>query len=209
LFFLGTPRQFPYERGNKPFKIGSLERVQLAEWWEAATSQAVAKRLAERRGTLRQGIYRAAVYFEASHSHISNTERLIDLAIAVESMFSPTDDRELRFRIAQNIANLIGSNPAERRVIFDSISDLYKRRSKLVHGSYDVEQYEKGKFVTSEEIDNWASYVRRSLVALLAIYLKNEPPPSRESLLKRLEQLTFDGDREALRQDIDIGALLP
>lgn len=114
LFFLGEPRRFPYEAGKKLYMVGTPEKERLSRWWKAATTPRIAGHLANKKGKLRQAIYRAGEYYESSHERGDNVERLLALAIAVESMFSPSDKGELRFRISQSAAQFVGGTPAER-----------------------------------------------------------------------------------------------
>ncbi|HEU5403706.1 MAG TPA: hypothetical protein VFU86_20290 [Terriglobales bacterium] len=205
LFFLGEPRRLPYGNGKKLYMVGAAEKDRLARWWKAATNPRIASHIANKKGKLRQAIYRAGQYYESSHGRADNVERLLALAIAVESLFSPSDKGELRFRIAQSAAQLIGNTPEERERIFKSISRMYDRRSALVHGSYDVNDYDSGKFVTATEIDEWASCVRRGLLGFLTLYLRGDQQAARDPILERIAESNFDTARgDALRGDADI-----
>lgn len=206
LFFFGTPRQLPYVGGAKLYRLTDKER--LADWWKAATTKPIFEAIQNRNGQLRQAIYRAGTYYESSHERAEVGERLIALSIAVESLFSPSDQGELKFRIAQSAAQFIGKTPDERKEIFRELSDMYNRRSKLVHGSYDVGQFERGQFVTADQIDAWADYVRRALVGFLALYLKNGQTLSRDSILARIAGANFDDAAgESLRAESDLQSL--
>ncbi len=203
LFFFGTPRQLPYAGGAKLYKLTDKER--LADWWKAATTKPILEAIQSTKGQLRQAIYRAGTYYESSHERAEVGERLIALSIAVESLFSPSDQGELKFRIAQSAAQFIGKTADERKEIFRELSGMYNRRSKLVHGSYDIEQFERGQLVTADQIDAWADYVRRALVGFLALYLKNGQTLSRDSILMRIAGANFDDAAgESLRAEIDL-----
>jgi hypothetical protein len=203
VFFLGTPRQLRYAGGTKLYRLTDKER--LAVWWKAATTEPIIKAIQSKEGKLRQAIYRAGTYYESSHERTEVGERLIALSIAVESLFSPTDQVELKFRIAQSAAQFIGKIPEERKEIFAGLSDMYNRRSKLVHGSYDIEKFDRGEFVNVDQIDIWADYVRRALVGFLTLYLKNGKSLSRDSILERIAGANFDdASGEALRGELDL-----
>jgi Apea-like HEPN len=208
LFFLGEPRRFPYENAKKMYMLGAGNKDQLGGWWKAATTERIVSYVANKKGKLRQAIYRAGEYYESSHERSDNVERLLALAIAVESLFSPSDKGELKFRIAQSVAQLIGRNPEERAQVFKSISKMYDRRSVLVHGSYDVDDYEAGRFVSASEVDEWTAYLRLALRGFLALYFRGDMQVGREVVLQRLAKANFDdaeGDR--LRKEADLETL--
>ncbi len=205
LFFLGEPRRFSYDDGNKLYVLDAAAKERLSRWWKAATGPRISSHIANKKGKLRQAIYRAGQYYESSHTRADNVERLLALAIAVESLFSPSDKGELRFRIAQSAAQLTGSTPHERGRVFKSISRMYDRRSALVHGSYNVSDYDSGKFVTATEIDEWACCVRRAILGFLTLYLRGDQQAARDPILDRLAESNFDSSRgDALRKDADI-----
>src|SRR5262249_1047832 len=149
------------------------EGEQLRLWWKTITKPIILEALESKKGKLRQATYRAAQYYEASHDRTESVERLIALAIGMESLFSPGDQGELNYRISQLAAQFIGKDAKERNAIFLSVKEMYSRRSKLVHGAYDVEKYDKGEFVTSEEIDRWTVYLRRAYLGFMTLYLRD------------------------------------
>jgi hypothetical protein len=208
LFFLGEPRRFPYEGAKKMYTIRPAENERLSRWWRVATTERIVAFIANKKGKLRQAIYRAGQYYESSHQRADAVERLLALAVAIESLFSPSDKGELRFRIAQSAAQFIGSKPQERGKIFKSVSKMYDRRSALVHGSYDVDEYDAGKFVSTDEIDEWAAYLRRALLGFLTLYLKGDMQADREPVLRRISEANFnDAEGDNLRKEADIEAL--
>lgn len=205
LFFLGEPRREPYAKGERPYKLGTKETERLRIWWRGATSEPVAGYLANNKGKLRQAIYRAGQYYESSHERKDNVDRLLALAIALESLFSPSDRGELKFRICQSAAHLVGDSPENRDQVFASLSKLYDKRSSLVHGTYNVEDYYAGKFVTSAELDSWASVVRSALLAFLTLYFRGDKEASRDTILNDISACNFDPKRgSALRDRADV-----
>ena len=208
LFFLGQPRRFPYEDGKKLYIVGAAAKDRLGRWWKAATTPRIAGHLVNKKGKLRQAIYRAGQYYESSHERADNVERLLALDIAVESLFSPSDKGELKFRISQSAAQFVGDTPGERARVYKSISKMYDRRSELVHGSYDVNDYDDGKFVTATEIDEWASSVRRALLGFLTLYFRGDKQAARDPILGRIADSNFDDSTgDALRKDADMEIL--
>jgi hypothetical protein len=204
LFFLGNTRQDPYDGGNKYYKLASADDPRLARWWRGATSSKILAKLDDRKNNLRQAIYRAGEYYEAAHERSGPVDRLIALAIALESMFSPTDSGELRFRISLTAAQFIGRTPNERKLIFDRLYELYGRRSKVVHGAYDVDKYVSGELVLNREIDEWSKYIRRALIGFLALYFSGMT--NRNEILRAMAEANFEtshGDAFRARTDLE------
>jgi len=190
LFFLGNPRREPYVGGEKLYFVAEKEKLEVINWWQAATSPTIAAMLADTQSKLRQAIFRAGTYYEASHERASPVERLITLAIALESLFSPPDKGEFTFRIALSAAQFIGETPDERHQIFKGIKEMYGLRSALFHGSYDLDKYNNGRFVTTAEVEKWASWIRRGLSGFLALYLTGET--NRDTILNNIAAAAFD-----------------
>lgn len=73
------------------------------------------------------------------------TDGFIDLVIIWENLFG-TNGGEVKFRIALSISKLLGNTEAEKQRIFTQVSDLYKHRSNIVHGSRHYSWREVGGF---------------------------------------------------------------
>jgi hypothetical protein len=213
LFFTGNPRRMAYQGGTKSYHLSEVEKQHLGRWWKAITTPTILEALENKKGKLRQATYRAAQYYEASHDRPEPVERLIALAIGLESLFSPGDQGELNYRISQLVAQFIGNDPEERKTIFSSVKELYSRRSKLVHGAYDVDKYDKGEFVTADEIDRWSIYLRRAYLGFMTLYLRaylsGKKAELREPILERIADSNFnDAAGAELREDADIERFL-
>jgi hypothetical protein len=207
LFFLGTPRQTPYQNGSNKWAMTTADRNELVRWWMAMKLPSIASALGNKVGKLREATYRASEYFDASHQRTSPTERLIALAIALESLYTPADKEGLSFRVSQSVAQFIEADPAKRAGIFESLRSMYSKRSKLFHGTYDVKKYEEGTFVTEQEIAEWSGYIRRSILGFLALYFRGET--SREDVLSSLDEASLDAARgDELRKRANIQDLV-
>ena len=80
-------------------------------------------------------------------------ERLIEYAIALESLFlsdAPNDRGELSYRLALRAARLLEEDLESRISCFRTIRNLYKFRSRLVHGG----SLEKLKPVEKQQLDD-------------------------------------------------------
>ena len=200
LFFLRNPRRLPYSGGSKAYLIEEVDKARLNSWWKAATARSITAALGTTKGKLREAIYRAAIYYESNYEKTSDVERLISLAVALESLFSPSDRGEFTFRISQSVAHFIGETADERRRIFSDIKEMYRKRSDLFHGSYDVEKYNRVEFVDTTEVERWSSLIRRALLGFLVLYIGDEQ--ERQSILDRISTAAFDQTvAEALRHD--------
>jgi hypothetical protein len=207
LFFLGSTSQLPYEQGSKPYIMTAADRDRLGLWWGLIRTPRIASALDSKSGKLRAATYRAAEYYEVSHQRSGPAERLVALAIAMESLFSPSDKGELRFRIAQSAAQFVGRDVEERKKIFASLKQMYDKRSALFHGSYDLAKYEQGAFVSAEQIDEWSSYIRRAYLAFLTLYLRGET--SRDDILELIGETSFDSTLgEELRRRANVEVLI-
>jgi hypothetical protein len=86
---------------------------------------------------------------------------------------------------------------------------MYDRRSALVHGSYNVDDYDAGRFVTAEEVDEWTTYLRRALLGFLTIDFRGDMQASRDDLLQRIAEANFeDAKGDELRKLADIETLI-
>lgn len=64
-----------------------------------------------------------------------NWDKIIDYAIGFETMFLTPVENELSYRFKLNGTTLISKiDNRDKRIIFNALGDLYKLRSKIVHG---------------------------------------------------------------------------
>lgn len=79
--------------------------------------------------------------FLRSYEMQSWLDSITDLTIAMESLFSPTDNEELRHRVSLRAAWLLsseeivkGSSDKVRNIVYDRVRNMYDIRSSRVHG---------------------------------------------------------------------------
>jgi hypothetical protein len=101
------------------------------------------------------------------------TDGFIDLVVIWENLFG-TKSGEVKFRIALSMSKLLGETESERQRIFTQVSDLYKHRSNIVHGSSHYSWREVGNF--------WEQSLELTIKVLSKLF--NERP----------ELLTFNSD---------------
>jgi hypothetical protein len=152
-----------------------------------------------------QMLLRSAEYYRSSLSREKAPERLVDLAIALESMFTPSSAHtELTFRISQNVSQLIGEDAPSRIEVSKLVKKLYERRSALLHGQYDYGKFARGEFVSDEELDLWTDVIRKAILRLTVLYFRGET--NRETLLEELSYAALDqsfGEKVRLKSNPD------
>lgn len=121
--------------------------------------------LAERVGRAHGGPLRIAISrFNLSYMRDTGEDRFIDLWIAIEALFSPTDKMELRYRIALRVAHLIGKPGDEREEIYRTLLSSYNLRSDVVHGKkLTIRQPKDMKMSERKIVDRTEEYLRCSI----------------------------------------------
>jgi hypothetical protein len=131
-------------------------------------------------------------------------EQLLDLTIALEALFSPTDQIELRFRISQSLALLLGKDGKDRKEIFDFAKKMYDERSGFVHGGQDPVASKK---VTAADIQCLGDLVRQAILRLVALFVRGER--SRKSIHDEIVLAAFDSAKsDQLRTQSDFEIFL-
>lgn len=72
--------------------------------------------------------------FQAAWHRTNWQDRVLDLAIALESMFAD-DNQEVAHKVATRSALLLGTSPTDSKRIMSTVKRFYDLRSKIVHGS--------------------------------------------------------------------------
>ena len=207
IFYIGEPHRLWYAGGQKFYRLSRAEAKQVSRWWALSLSPPVSKRMDEERNKMRQAMRRAGIFYESHHEKTDATGKLIDLAIALEALFSPSDKGELTYRMAQSASFLIGENAEERKDIYRFVKAMYSRRSALFHGQYDVDAYSDGKFVTDEEIEKLASVIRRSMLKFLVLFLRGSNKP--QDVLDRLNMCMLDPEEaRRMSEETDMNTLI-
>jgi len=189
--YLGTLRSCPYQKGRAPYSLDQKESETLRGWVDFYQSSACKTKLMAKANGFGQMLLRSAEYYRSSLSRERAPERLVDLAIALESMFTPASAHtELTFRISQNVSQLIGDDGPARIEISKLVKKLYERRSALLHGQYDYGKFARGEFVSDEELDAWTDVVRKAMLRLTVLYFRGET--DRERFLADLSSAGLD-----------------
>ena len=64
----------------------------------------------------------------------SARDQLIEMRIALETLFAGTGQHEARLRVAYHGAKYLGQSPEARRRLFDELKTIYSTASTLIHG---------------------------------------------------------------------------
>lgn len=129
-------------------------------------------------------------YYYRSLRDFRLEEKLIDLMISLESLFSG-DTQELRLRISLRASSLLCiGQECERPKIYENIYSLYKKRSKVVHGTEVVD-------LNVFEISTLQEYAREAIKRLIHIEM------TKKNILKLLDESVYDKEKmEMLNQEI-------
>lgn len=95
--------------------------------------------------------------FNAAASKAFVDDRVIDMAICLESLFST--ETEITFRFSLYNCLISELDPSKRVALFSQLKNFYKNRSKLVHGSQPDYNWINL---------NWDSILKKAKLALLA-----------------------------------------
>ncbi len=76
----------------------------------------------------------ALTRFDESFRLLDQESNIVDLMVALEALYLPQPGRELRYRLATNVGNLLGRSDEHRLSIYDQIRFAYDIRNTLVHG---------------------------------------------------------------------------
>lgn len=111
--------------------------------------------------------------------NVSPEERLIDLMVALESLFS-RQSQELRLRISLRAAFLLSVGKENMRPsIFNRVYSLYEKRSQIVHGVKKVN-------LPYQELQNFISDVRQAINVFINIRKE------KDDFLKLLDVSVYD-----------------
>lgn len=123
--------------------------------------------------------------FNFSYERHRPEDIVVDLMIALESLFLDQEPGEFGYRLGMRVASLLGRPTSERQKIFAFISISYKQRNKIVHGGEipkHVRIPNEGNVEFKSFVSRLEDYVRQSIRKLLEMDLP------RRQRIKKLEQ---------------------
>jgi hypothetical protein len=143
----------------------------------------------------KKGYLRNAIdYYYRSLGDFRLEEKLIDLMISLESLFSG-ENRELRLRYSLRASFLLGvGQKSQLPNIFRNIYQLYDKRSKVVHGTQIVD-------LDEFEISIFQKYVREAIQRFIHIEM-----PKKE-FLQLLDESVYNESKRAYLNQIVLMAI--
>lgn len=193
LYYWGAPRQ-DKPPSNLWYSITSWDSQQINSHWRGY--QKYANKFLSHGSSLRKAIRTAGNFFEDCHKKISRIEQFANLMIALEALYTPSDQSEHTFRISQSCALLIEDSLQSREATFEFLKSMFKRRGKLFHGQYDMSTQTPQDFIADEDLKTLISIVRKSMLKFIALYLRKEE--GLDKVRKDLERAILD---ESFRHD--------
>lgn len=107
-------------------------------------------------------------------------DRVIDEWVALEALFLPTQEQELRFRAALRISYFAGKDGPERKRLYKLTKDSYDLRSWIVHGESEPK---KGKPIWSpRRVGEVAAATEELVREILRLCILNPGEPREERL---------------------------
>ncbi|MDQ3693439.1 MAG: HEPN domain-containing protein [Chloroflexota bacterium] len=118
-------------------------------------------------------------------------DALIDIWIALEALFSPTDRGELGFRISVRLAAYIGLDATDAAAILDHARKSYDYRSTIAHGRTNK------KVMIEREVAKARDYLYRTLYRTLIQGDSIDGKLLEESIFGRFDSSDLDGPEES------------
>jgi len=139
-----------------PWRVRSLDRDRMRKAGVFVLSDIVVKSGNAKKPdpkSFESALLRALQWTVTSLDLVTNGSKIVALAIALETVFSPYASSSLTSVIAEGTAMTISHNPEQRQQTCDRMTALYKMRSEYVHGygdnASDWDVLEMGYMVTS------------------------------------------------------------
>jgi hypothetical protein len=144
---------------------------------------------------------------------IERDQKLIELVIALETLFSPGREGELRFRIAQRASMLLGKDSRDRKNLMRFFKLVYDARSQLVHSGISAfypSDHTKSlvkdlKVLNDQQLSDLGDYVRQATLRMLALVWRGRQ--HREEVNALLDEAALDESiraRMLKESDIDL-----
>lgn len=202
LYYLGLPRRDAMPVSLKPI-LTAYEQQRINRMWEIYVHHQ--ERIDPTGGSLRKAIRIAEEFYEDYHRKTIRTEQFSNLMIALEALFSPSDQSDHSFRISQNCALLAcdSKDSAGRQDVYKFVKNMFDRRNKLFHGRYDGRNEASEILASDEEIKRLASLVRNSILNFVTMFLRGEN--NLDKLRGTLQKAALDENlRNTLLSEMDL-----
>lgn len=150
-----------------------------------------------------------ASHYYQWHYRKAETERdqkLVELVTALEALFSPGKEGELRFRIAQRAAIFLGKEATDRICLSKFFKILYNARSQILHSGISAfappallkeKDKEKLTVLNNAQLAQLGDLVRQALLRTLILVWRGEA--SKEGFNSMLDRAALD---ESVRKEL-------
>jgi hypothetical protein len=149
-----------------------------------------------------------AANFYEWHYRKAETERdqkLVELVTALEALFSPRKEGELRFRIAQRAALFLGKEAADRERLVKFFKTIYDGRSQILHSGIsafnppDLLNVKKADLtiLDTSQLVQLGDLVRQALLRALILVWRGQD--TREEMNSMLDRAALD---ESIRKEL-------
>jgi hypothetical protein len=206
LYYLGVPRRDAVSTALKP-TLTPCEQHNINSMWDMYVRHQA--QITAVGGSLSKAIRIAGEFYEDYHRKTIRTEQFSNLMIALEALFSPSEQSDHSFRISQNCALLAcdSSDSIGRQEVYEFLKTMFDRRNKLFHGRYDGRNEAPEILASDEEIKQLASLVRNSILKFLSMFLRGEN--DLDKLRKTFQRAALDDNlRNTLLSSMEIKAFL-
>ena len=139
----------------------------------------------------RNTIYLAGSYYESYPLKESLLDKFLSLIFSLESLFSKTT--ESTYRISMYASTLLAPFGPERSRIYEFLKKMIRNRNDLVHGKKSFIDLK----MDETDVFELASYVRKSIMSFISLYLHEEKYNDkglRDKFLGVLEKLTIGAE---------------
>lgn len=126
--------------------------------------------------------------WESSLLRASDEDRLIDAWVSLEALLLGGQEGELSYRAAIRLAEFLGTNGDDRKIIYDATKLSYSWRSVVIHGLKPNSKKVKGlvkRQPLQKSVQLTIEYLRSALVKVLGLSGKFDPNRLESQLLSR------------------------
>ena len=157
--------------------------------------------------SLRLAVALAAQFYEWHYrkTETERDQRLVELVTALEALFSPRKEGELRFRVAQRAALFLGKDAAARAYLSKFFKTVYDGRSQILHSGVSAfdppgplkEKQKDLTVLSSSQLAELGDLVRQALLRALILVWRRED--NREEMNSKLDRAALD---ETIREEL-------
>ena len=129
-----------------------------------------------------KGTFQIAIERWRQSKTYQNSDKMIDLCIAFESLYLPGIKDELKFRLGVRAAWFLGENKDDRKRLLTDFKKIYDCRSTVVHGGELKKSItiEKEPVPMSKLITRAQDLCQKSIVKIIKQYSENGKYPEND-----------------------------